>query len=60
MKILMLYPSADPERVLLRGKVYDLPAKIAQELIDAQSARKIPDVEIGPQHTPPSTEPREE
>ena len=59
MKIVMLKQSADPERVLILGKVYDLPQKVAQELIEVAAARKISENEIKPHHTPPSTEPRE-
>ena len=51
--------SADPERTLIRGKAYDLPNSVANELIEADAARKIADKDIKPRHTPPSDVPRE-
>ena len=59
MKVLMLKAAADPERVLLRGKVYDLSNAAANELIDEEAAEKIKDGDIKPYHEPPSTTPRE-
>ena len=59
MKVEILTMSADPERTLIRGKVYDLPNSVANELIEADAARKIADKDIKPRHTPPSDVPRE-
>ena len=59
MKILMLKAAADPERVLLRGKVYDLSNAAANELIEAEAAEKIQAEDVKPYHEPPSMTPRE-
>jgi len=56
MKVLILQPSANPERVLLAGKVYDLPTGVADELIEIGAAQTIKEKDIKPHHTPPSTE----
>ena len=59
MKVLMLKAAADPERVLLRGKVYDLSNAAANELIEVEAAEKIKEADIRPYHEPPSMTPRE-
>ncbi len=55
MKVLILQASADEERVLIAGKVYDLPNGVANELIEVNAATKIAEKDIMPHHTPPST-----
>jgi len=56
MKVLILRPSANPERVLLAGKVYDLPSDVASDLIEVGAAQTIREKDIKTHHTPPSTE----
>ena len=53
MKVEILTMAADPDRTLIRGKVYDLPDAEAKGLIEAKAARKIAEKDIKPRHTPP-------
>ena len=59
MKVLMRENSAGPDKVLIRGKVYDLPSAEANEFIELDAAEKIKDADIKSYHEPPSTTPRE-
>ncbi len=59
MNVEILKMASSPDRTLIRGKVYDLPVKEANELIVAEAARKIAKEDIKPHHTPPSDEPME-
>ena len=59
MKVEILTMASSPDRTLIRGKVYDLPAAEANGLIEVDAARKIAEKDIKPHHTPPSDEPIE-